>query len=81
MGLAVATGLSALAVVGSLILLLWLTAKLATALDAPWMLWVVACFIPYVGPLIPLALNSRATAVLKDAGLKVGLLGAKVPTA
>ena len=40
--------------------------------------WLVAMFIPLVSLICLLVLNSRATKVLKQAGIRVGLMGAKV---
>ena len=40
--------------------------------------WLVAMFIPLVSLICLPVLNSRATKVLKQAGIRVGLMGAKV---
>ncbi|HET7824173.1 MAG TPA: hypothetical protein VFK90_02525 [Anaeromyxobacter sp.] len=44
------------------------------------LLWALGAFLPNILGLIVLAIcSSRATKRLKDAGLKVGLMGAKLP--
>jgi hypothetical protein len=39
----------------------------------------ILTFAPCIGLITLLIVNAKATAILKEAGLKVGLLGAKVP--
>ena len=40
--------------------------------------WVLAMFLPYVSVLVLLVLNRKATKFLRESGVKVGLLGAKL---
>lgn len=54
--------------------------KLAKALElgtGALILYLTAMFIPLVSLICLLVLNSKATSVLRDAGIKVGLMGAK----
>ncbi len=44
----------------------------------PW-LWLIAMFIPLVNLICLVVLNQKATATLKAAGIRVGLLGARQP--
>ncbi len=44
----------------------------------PAILMTVLCCIPYVSIIIMLLVSSRATKMLKEKGLKVGLLGANI---
>ncbi|MFI4911534.1 MAG: hypothetical protein ACIAQZ_07690 [Sedimentisphaeraceae bacterium JB056] len=52
--------------------------KLAKATDAlaPW-LYVIACFIPLIVLIALFKLSSNATNILRENGVKVGVLGAK----
>lgn len=54
--------------------------RLANALGASTVLYIVAMFVPCVSLLAMLSLSSQATAQLKQAGIAVGLLGANPET-
>lgn len=47
---------------------------------AATILFILGLFIPLLGLILLLRLNSKATEHLKQAGYKVGLLGASLPT-
>lgn len=53
--------------------------KLATALrsSAAWV-YIILAFIPFVGLIALLILNGKATKKLKENGIKVGLMGARM---
>ncbi len=53
--------------------------RLGKALGLPslW-LWTIGCLVPYLGILVLLLLNQKATTTLRSAGFKVGFMGAKI---
>lgn len=61
--------------IGSLICIYNLAAALK--LPAPW-LYAVLGLIPYIGLVALFVINNKATAALKQRGIKVGLMGAKL---
>ena len=73
MALAVASLAVAVASIALIVLLM-------TALDRPLIskiLAAIAMFIPLVGLIVLLVVNQRATGALRDAGYRVGLMGAR----
>ena len=72
--------LGGIAVVGLLVgmvlsipLQAFLVIQLAKAMDRNPLAWCLGTFVPYAGFLVMLLLNSRATSVLKTAGLRAPL--------
>lgn len=57
---------------------LWAVYRLCRALELSAVLWVILMFIPLLNLLGMLYINQKATGFLKEHGLSVGLLGAKV---
>ncbi len=57
---------------------LWAVYRLCRALELSAVLWVILMFIPLLNLLGMLYINQKATGFLKEQGLSVGLLGAKV---
>lgn len=54
--------------------------KLAVSIKADFpVLYVLACIIPWGNVVALLMASAKATKILKGAGIKVGLLGAKMP--
>lgn len=71
---AVAVGLS-LATFAVMIFSIVYVYRLAKALGSPALLYAIAMLVPCLGLLMLLMIVSRATATLKKAGIKVGLMG------
>jgi hypothetical protein len=62
----------------------WCVVKLSAALElnraAKW-IFVVLMFVPLVSLIALLVLNAKATRFIRNAGYRVGLIGAKIPQA
>lgn len=57
---------------------IWAVYKLCKALARNPILWIVAMFIPVINLIALIVLNSQATRFLKDRGIAVGFMGAKL---
>jgi hypothetical protein len=63
---------------GIAIFSIWCVYRLCKSLSMGSVLWVIAMFIPIINVIFLLVLNQKATRYLKNRGIEVGLLGAKV---
>lgn len=70
--------LTVLLMLGIAIFSIWSIYRLCRALELSAILWVIVMFIPLFNLLGMLYVNQKATRFLKDQGLSVGLLGAKI---
>lgn len=70
--------LAVLLLIGVGIFSIWAVYRLCRALDLSAVLWVVAMFVPLVNLIGMVYINRKATRFLKEQGLSVGLLGAKL---
>ena len=83
-GIATAGKIPALSIVdlvlglGVLVFMIISVTRLAKALGLSPVLYAILMFIPCVSLLVLLSINGKATANLKQAGIKVGLLGADI---
>jgi hypothetical protein len=81
-GVAVAGQIPALSMVdlvlglGLLVFMIMSVVKLAKALGLSEVLYAILMFVPCVSLIVLLSLSGKATAQLKQAGIKVGLMGA-----
>jgi len=62
--------------VGLLVFMIVSVVRLAKALNLSQVLYAILMFIPCVSLLVLLSLSGKATGVLRQAGIKVGLMGA-----
>ncbi len=76
----IAVGLGMLVVVGVIVLTVVCVFRLALSIysTATAITVGILTLIPYLGILILLIINSKATKILRTNGIKVGLMGAKV---
>ena len=70
--------LTVLLMLGIGIFSIWSIYRLCRALELSAILWVIIMFVPLFNLLGMLYVNQKATRFLKDQGLSVGLLGAKI---